>query len=49
MIYALVGFAYVLFVAFLIRFFQAVHRWDDEIGEMKQNEIEENASKPKAA
>ena len=35
MIWLYIAIGYVLFFAFLIRFFQAVHRWDDEIKEMQ--------------
>jgi hypothetical protein len=34
MIYLAIAFGYVVLLACLIRFFQAVHRWDDEIREM---------------
>jgi len=35
MAFILMGIAYVLLLAFLVRFFQAVHRWDEEICSME--------------
>jgi|GEM_PF-2076318 len=51
MAFILMGIAYVLLLAFLVRFFQAVHRWDEEICSMetKGNARTEQASNPKAA
>ena len=51
MIYILMGIAYVLLLAFLVRFLQAVHRWDDEICsmEIKEEVRAEHAPRIKAA
>lgn len=51
MIYILIGIAYLLLLGLLVRFFQAVHRWDEEISsmEMKGKIPTEQAPKTKAA
>lgn len=35
MVFVLIGIAYVLLLAFLVRFFRAVHGWDEEINSME--------------
>jgi hypothetical protein len=51
MIYILIGIAYVLLLTFMVRFFQAVHRWDDEISsiDMRGKIPTEKAAKAKVA
>lgn len=51
MVIILLGIAYVLLLAFLVRFFQVVHRWDEEICSMEiRGKVRtEQASEPKAA
>ena len=51
MIYFLIGIAYLLLLAMLVRFFQAVHRWDEEIQSIEMNEKAERdrTAQPKAA
>lgn len=48
MVYFLIGIAYVLLLAMLVRFFQAVHRWDDEITLMGLNANAEREQKANA-
>ena len=51
MIFILLGIAYVVLLAFLVRFFQAVHQWDEEIYSMEiGGKVDvDQAQKPKAA
>jgi len=51
MVYVLMGIAYILSLAFFLRFFQGVRRWDEEIRSMATREPEhaQRAPKPKAA
>ena len=38
MVFVIIGFGYVLCLALLIRFFQTVHRWDEEIEELQHQQ-----------
>ena len=51
MIIILMGIAYLLILVLLVRSFQFVHRWDEEISrmEMKEEARAEQSSRPKAA
>lgn len=51
MVFILLGIVYVLLIAFLVRFLQRVHQWDEDIRSMVINgeAFEEQVSKPKAA
>jgi hypothetical protein len=51
MIFIVVGIGYVLLLALLVRFFQAVHRWDEEIIsiEMDGKMSSEQVPKPNTA
>jgi hypothetical protein len=51
MLFILLGIAYILLLAVLVRFFQAVHRWDEEISSMEiSGKVQaEQAQKPMAA
>jgi hypothetical protein len=47
MVYLAIVFGYVVLLACIIRFFQTVHQWDDEIQKMEkqaQTEIQHRAA-----
>jgi len=51
MTFILMAFGYLLLIALLLRFFQTMHRWDEEISSMKiEGEMQaEQAPRTKAA